>query len=159
MITSIPTGVLFQNMSPYLDPRDRSNLASTNTHFHAIFSKTVPDVYRKGNVNNSLYNACKEGYRELAQWLIRIKGATDFDWALFGACLGGHVKLAQWLIDVKGATNFDWALYDACLGGHKELAQWLIDTKGATNFDRALRGARLGGHKELAQWLREIYNL
>jgi len=157
MITSVPIGVLLQNLSQYLDPRDRSNLASTNNHFRAIFSKMVPAVYRKGNFNDSLYNACKGGHKELAQWLIDTKGATDFDWALSGACFGGHKELVQWLIDTKGATNFDWALRGACWGGHKELAQWLIDAKGATDFYRALHDARLGGHKELVQWLRETY--
>ena len=70
MITSVPIGVLLQNLSPYLDPRDRSNLASTNSHFHAIFSKTVPDVYRKGDVNDSLYDSCYGGHKKLAQWLM-----------------------------------------------------------------------------------------
>ena len=135
-----------------LDPRDLSRLSACCQKLRCL-SKSVHPNYRKSKIW-ALYQACKEGHRELAEWLIDEKGANDFNRALQSACHGEHRKQAEWLIDEKGANDFNEALYGACHGGHRGLAEWLIDEKGANDFNRAFAGARQGGHRELAEWLK-----
>jgi hypothetical protein len=138
----------------YLEPHNLSRVSGVCKMFHTSFATLIHTDYRSQDPNDALYRACLEGHRELAEWLIVKKGATNFYWALHCACLEGHRDLAEWLIDVKGATAFNGALYGACQGGRRELAEWLIDVKGATNLDGALRGACFGGHSDLEVWLR-----
>ena len=45
--------------------------------------------------------------------------------------IGGHRELAEWLIDVKGATDIEWGLEGAFVGGHRELAEWLKTKQNA----------------------------
>ena len=125
-----------------LDPRDLSRLSACCQKLRCL-SKSVHPNYRKSK-NWALYQACYEGHRELAEWLIDEKGANDFNAGLQGACEGGHRELAEWLIDEKGANDFNWGLYGACIGGHRKLAEWLIDEKGANDFNAGVYGACYG---------------
>ena len=106
-----------------LNPCDLSKLSACCQKLRCL-SKSVHPNYKKSK-NMALYQACYEGHRELAEWLIDEKGANYFNWDLSGACERGHRELAEWLIDENGANDFEWALSGACKGGHRELAEWL----------------------------------
>ena len=135
-----------------LNPCDLSKLSACCQKLRCL-SKSVHPNYRISKFW-ALHQACYEGHRELAEWLIDEKGADHFNRALRGACYEGHRELAEWLINKKGANDFNSGLYGACRGGHRELAEWLIDENGANDFEWALYGARMGGHRELAEWLK-----
>jgi hypothetical protein len=109
----------------HLELRDLSRVSGVCKTFHTSFATLIHTDYRSENRNDALKRACFEGHRELAEWLIDVKGATNFNWALNGACEGGHRDLAEWLIDVKGATDFNNALGYAREGGHRDLEVWL----------------------------------
>jgi hypothetical protein len=101
------------------------------------------------NFDEALFEACRGGHRNVAEWIMS-KGANFFwNWALCGACEGGHRELAELMIS-KGADGFHLGLAAACACGHRELAELMI-AKGAKNFNRGLRGACGDGHRELVE--------
>ena len=116
----VPIDLLQHYFVQYLDPRDFARLSGVSKRFRC-FQDLVHDDYKK-DADTALYQACKEGHRVLAEWLIDVQGATDINAALVCACKGGHRALAEWLIDVKGATYINDALGYACYAGHRGYA-------------------------------------
>ena len=97
--------------------------------------------YKACTVNQKLYEACIQGHRELAEWMIK-KGADYWNWSLYGACRGGNRELVELMIK-KGARDWNSGLVCACQGGYRELAEWMIekgaDSKSCTNESHSHR--------------------
>lgn len=97
-------------------------------------------------LNNSLADACRNGYYNLAINLV-VQGANDFNWALANACLGGHKELVLFMREP--ASNWTLALQNACLGGHNDIVL-LLDPHGPDEWNSGLYYACEGGQKETA---------
>ena len=108
----------------------------------------IRSKFNRAWLNNSLYNACRGGHKELAELMIT-KGASNWNYGLGGACQKGHKELAELMI-TKGASNWIFCLGGACQKGHKELVELMI-TKGADNWNWGLCSACREGRKELVQ--------
>lgn len=117
------------------------------------------------NWNSKLYDACREGHKDLVLSMIEKeehkdlvlsmieKGTYDLNRGLNGACIGGHKDLALLMIE-KGAYNWNHGLWYACYGGHINTALLMIE-KGADDWNRGLAGACYGGHKDLVLFMFE----
>ncbi|XP_076083201.1 uncharacterized protein LOC143054167 [Mytilus galloprovincialis] len=109
------------------------------------------------NLNKALYDACREGYLNTVQFLLR-KGANVNlicrfgQTALYAACIGGHSTIVKFLVDrgafvdvkVSRASIFDEPTYlhAAYLSDNHDIVKYLIN-RGASvdtvgNFGRTL---------------------
>ena len=73
-------------------------------HLTSVTTAIVVEYLQNMSGDKILYKACCIHSPTLIRLAIA-KGAKIWNWALRGACEGGHRELAEWLIDDKGATN------------------------------------------------------
>ena len=73
-------------------------------HLTSVTTAIVVEQLQKVSGDQILYKACCIHSPTLFRLAIG-KGANNWNSALCGACEGGHRELAEWLIDDKGATN------------------------------------------------------
>ena len=79
----VPIDVVKTYIVRSLYPRCIAHLSAVSKRFLCLQALVHPD-YKK-DVNTALQQACCEGYRALAEWLIDVKGAWHFNLALNGA--------------------------------------------------------------------------
>ncbi len=80
--------------------------------------------------NNQLYDACRNGNKQLV--LSLIKEELDWNYGLSYACMGGHRDIIDLMIN-KGANNFNIAFISAFYNGNKELINLILE-KGIYSY-------------------------
>lgn len=109
--------------------------------------------------------ACRNGYLNVAQWLLQIKPTINIsaknDYAFKWSCSFGHLNIVQWLLQMKPTINIsaseEYAFREACSNGHLNVAQWLLQIKptidiSAKNEEAFIRSC-INWHLNVAQWL------
>ncbi|XP_052086467.1 serine/threonine-protein phosphatase 6 regulatory ankyrin repeat subunit A-like [Mytilus californianus] len=128
---------------------------------------------RRADLNKALYDACREGYLDPVQFLVK-KGANVNAYARYGqtvvyaACIGGNYSIVKFLIEEgaivsKGVRQIDQiehlsCLHVACIGGNHHIVRLLIDrglsVHSISNFKRPLlHTACIEGNYEIVKML------
>lgn len=107
-------------------------------------------------LNELLYEACKEGNIDKLNELIQTKSKLrlDFNTGLYYICYCGHFDLIKYMFERTKAIEFrlnsNYGLEGACNGGHMDIINLMIE-KGANRWDIAVESACYNGHLEIAK--------
>ena len=99
MDVTLSRDVIYYCIAPHLSAISLASLSGVSTGlFHLLRDhpklKQWKDYTSSKPLNGCLYEASKEGHRELVEFFIA-KGATDWDEALCYASKGGHRDLVE----------------------------------------------------------------
>jgi len=154
----------------YMDQTKIMNLYKLGNVEELIKNINIYNNYRiiKNKNNFAFCWCCRNGYLEMAKWLLEVKpdiNIAEEDYFCFlEACCNGHIEVVKWLLDIIKNDIFD-SLYEygfsmACCAGHLEMAKFLYNIKQIIIkpiYEDSFYYACENGHLEVAKWLLDIF--